>query len=84
MSISPVDIFKYIDVGIISVFIRVEPAIIATAPNSPSALDQVITVADMIPVFRFGRIINLNASQLLHPRVRATNIIFSLLSFNEV
>lgn len=62
MSISPVDIFKYIDVGIISVFIRVEPAIIATAPiQSPSALDQVITVADMIPVFRFGRIINLTS-----------------------
>ena len=69
---SPQDIFKYSAIGNISVFIRVAPATISAAPNSPIALDQVMMEPAKRPPLAIGMVIFQNALASLQPSVFAT------------
>ena len=53
---SPHDMFRYNEMGSVSVFIRVAPAIIKAAPNSPIPFDHVITEPAKMPFFAIGSV----------------------------
>jgi len=53
---SPVDMFRKSAMGRVSVFIRVAPPSIMTAPNSPIAFDQVMTSPAIRPFLARGRV----------------------------
>ena len=58
--------------GKVSVLSLVAPASISTAPNSPMALDQVITEPAKIPPLDMGRLTLRKARIGLEPNVWAT------------
>ena len=68
---SPHDIFKYRDMGSVSVFNLIAPATISAAPNSPIALDHVITAPARSPFFDIGSVTLQNACEGVQPRVSA-------------
>src|SRR3712207_3885674 len=82
---SPQDKFKYKEIGRVSVFILVAPAIIKTAPKAPNALAHVITILAVTPFLANGSVTLKKASALEHPKVLETNSIlgsmFSIADF---
>lgn len=66
---SPQDIFRYSDIGRVSVFIRVAPATIRAAPNSPIPFDHVMIPPAISPFFDIGSVVCRNACIGVHPSV---------------
>jgi hypothetical protein len=79
---SPQDIFRYRDMGRVSVFIRVAPATIRAAPNSPIPFDHVITPPARRPFFDIGSVVRKNACIGLQPSVWATYSYLGLIPSN--
>ena len=75
---SPQDMFRYSEIGNVSVFIRVAPASISAAPNSPIALDQVMMEPAKRPPLAIGSDTFQNACVSLQPNVFAA---YSYLGF---
>jgi hypothetical protein len=69
---SPHDMFRYKEIGNVSVFIRVAPASMSAAPNSPIPFDQVITEPAKRPFVDIGSVTRQNACASVHPSVFAT------------
>ncbi len=70
---SPVDMLRKREMGSVSVRKRVAPASMRAAPNSPSALAQVMTVPAMMPFFDRGRVTLKKAWAGVQPRVLEIN-----------
>jgi len=79
---SPLDIFRYRDIGRVSVFIRVAPATMRAAPNSPIPFDQVITPPARRPFFDIGSVVRRNAWIGVQPSVWATYSYLGLIPSN--
>jgi len=76
------DMFRYRDIGRVSVFIRVAPASIRAAPNSPIPFDQVMIPPAMSPFFDMGSVVCRNACIGLQPSVWATYSYLGLIPLN--
>ena len=79
---SPQDIFRYRDMGRVSVFIRVAPATMRAAPNSPIPFDHVIIPPARRPFFDIGSVVRKNACIGLQPSVWATYSYLGLIPSN--
>ena len=60
-------------IGRVSVFMKVAPASIIVAPNSPTALAQVRIAAEISPFLAKGSVTLMNALNLLQPSVLETS-----------
>ncbi len=79
---SPQDIFRYRDMGKVSVSIRVAPATMRAAPNSPIPFDHVIIPPARRPFFDIGSVVRKNACTGVQPSVWATYSYLGLIPSN--
>ena len=79
---SPQDIFRYRDMGSVSVFIRVAPATMRAAPNSPIPFDHVMIPPAKRPFFDMGSVVRRKACVGVQPRVCATYSYLGLIPSN--